>query len=164
MTEWTTDRTDIKERSGVKEDSSQPLPLSLPTTLPPTAPRPHLGPHPRPPLRPHLPFCPRPVSTELLVALLCSPFPWSAESLGSVGCIVRPRITRSRVLNLFFPLPDSFRTSAHRIFCCSFHLPHFLNRCSLVCVLYQHHPHSAVSEFFVHLKYCPVQQCPVLSR
>jgi len=39
----------------------------------------------------------------------------------------------------------------------------FPAKCSRVCVLYWHHPHSAVSAFFVHFRYCPVRQCPVLS-
>ena len=69
----------------------------------------------------------------------------------------------SLIVNRFFPLPVFFHISAHIIFCCILHLSQFLNRCSLVCVLYRHHPHSAVSEFFVHFRYCLVRQCPVLS-
>ena len=57
----------------------------------------------------------------------------------------------SLIVNRFFPLPVFFRISAHIIFCCILHLSQFLNRCSLVCVLYRHHPHSAVSEFFIHV-------------
>jgi hypothetical protein len=37
-----------------------------------------------------------------------------------------------------------------------------LKRCSLVCPLHGHHPHFALVRFLVHLRYCPVRQCPVL--
>ena len=55
----------------------------------------------------------------------------------------------SLIANRFFPLPVFFRISPHIIFCCGLHLSQFLNRCSLVCVLYRHHPHSAVFENLV---------------
>ena len=72
----------------------------------------------------------------------------------------RSSANRSRTVNRLFPFPVSFRTSAHRIFCCVFHLGQCFSKCSLVWFLYWHHPHVAVSAFFVHFRYCPVRQCP----
>jgi len=63
---------------------------------------------------------------------------------------------RSRTVKRSFRPPVSLCTSPHRIFCCGFHSLQCLNRCSLVCVLYWHHPHSALSAFFVLFRYCPV--------
>ena len=50
------------------------------------------------------------------------------------------------------PLPVSFRTSAHRIFCWAFHSGHSLKRCSRVWFGYRHH-HCWVGRFFVQLRY-----------
>jgi len=75
----------------------------------------------------------------------------------------RSSAIRSRTVKRSLPLPVAFRTSAHSVFCCIFHFLQCLSRCSRVCVLYRHHPQAAVSEFFVHSRYCPVRQCPVLS-
>ena len=72
----------------------------------------------------------------------------------------RSSANRSRIVKRPLPLPVSFCTSANRIFCCGFHCLQCLSRCSRVCVLYWHHPHFALSAFFVHSKYWPVRQCP----
>jgi len=85
--------------------------------------------------------------------------PRYSRSPVSPGCTARRRF---RTLKRFFPFPVSLRTSAYRIFCCISHCLQFLSKCSRVCVLYWHHPHWAVSVFFVHFRYWPVWQCPVL--
>ena len=71
----------------------------------------------------------------------------------------RSSASRSRTVKRILPLPVSFRTPAHRVFCCGSHCLPCLSRCSRVCVLYWHHPHSASSAFFVHSRYWPVRQC-----
>jgi len=53
-----------------------------------------------------------------------------------IALVHRSSASRSRTVNRFLPLPVSFRTSAHRIFCCGFHCLQCLSRCSRVCVLY----------------------------
>jgi hypothetical protein len=80
-----------------------------------------------------------------------------------IGRVHRSSANRSRILKRFFPLPVALRTSAHRIFCCGFHRGQFLNRCSRVCTLQEHHPHPAVEQLFDHMRYCPVRQWPVFS-
>jgi len=62
-----------------------------------------------------------------------------------IALVRRSSANRSRIVKRSFPLPVSFRTSAHRIFCCGFHSLQCLNRCSLVCVLYRHHPHPTLA-------------------
>ena len=52
-----------------------------------------------------------------------------------IALVHRSSANRSRVVKRSLPLPVSFRTSAHRVFCCGFHSFKCLNRCSLVCVL-----------------------------
>jgi len=64
----------------------------------------------------------------------------------------------SRILSRSLPLPVSFHTSAHRIFCWVFQWGQFLKRWSRVWVWYRHHQHVAVGVLFVHLRYWPVRQ------
>jgi len=80
-----------------------------------------------------------------------------------MALVHRSSANRSRIAWLSFPFPVSFCTSAHRTFCCRFHFLQCLNKCSLVCVRYWHHPQAALYAFFVHSRYCPVRQCPVRS-
>jgi len=80
-----------------------------------------------------------------------------------MALVHRSSANRSRIAWLSFPFPVSFRTSAHRTFYCHFHFLQCLNKCSLVCVRYWHHPQAALSAFLVHSRYCPVRQCPVRS-
>jgi hypothetical protein len=49
--------------------------------------------------------------------------------------------SRSRTFQRLFHLPASFLTSAHKVFCCSFHVGHTLRQCSRVYVRYGHHQH-----------------------
>jgi len=81
----------------------------------------------------------------------------------TTALVHRSSASRSRTVKRSLPLPVAFRASAHSVFCCDFRLLQCLSRCSRVCVLYWHHPHATVSEFFVHSRCCPVRQCPVLS-
>jgi len=46
-----------------------------------------------------------------------------------------PFANRSRIVNRSFPLPVSFRSSAHQIFCCGFDSLQSLNQVPLVCVM-----------------------------
>src|SRR3978361_480929 len=71
--------------------------------------------------------------------------------------------SRSRTLQRLFHLPVSFLTSAHKIFCCSFHSAHSLKRWSRVCVPPAHHQHSGEGRRFVQYRCCPVRQWPVFS-
>jgi hypothetical protein len=63
--------------------------------------------------------------------------------------------SRSQTFQRLFHLPVYFLTSAHKIFCCSFHDRHTLRSCSLVCIRYGHHQHWAVGLFFVLFRYYP---------
>jgi hypothetical protein len=49
--------------------------------------------------------------------------------------------SRSQTFQRLFHLPVSFLTSAHKVFCCSFHSAHSLKRWSHVCVSLAHHQH-----------------------
>jgi len=49
--------------------------------------------------------------------------------------------SRSRTFRRLFHRPVSFLTSAHKVFCCSFHAGHTLRQCSRVCVRYRYHQH-----------------------
>jgi len=52
-----------------------------------------------------------------------------------IALVHRSSANRPRIVKRSLPLPVSFRTSAHRIFCCGFHALQCLNRCSLVYIL-----------------------------
>jgi hypothetical protein len=80
-----------------------------------------------------------------------------------IGRVHRSSANRSRIVKRFLPLPVARRTSAHSVFCCHFHRGQFLKRCSRVCALQGHHPHSAVARLFDHTRYCPVRQCPTFN-
>ena len=112
----------------------------------------------------HLPTPPVSQPTPVAFALGPTLLPTSVVRRKSkMAPVHRSSANRSRIAWQSFPFPVSFRTSAHRTFCCRFHLLQCLNNCSLVCVRYWHHPQAALSAFFVHSRYCPVRQCPVRS-
>jgi len=80
-----------------------------------------------------------------------------------MALVYRSSAYRSRITSLSFPFPVAFHTSVHRTFCCHFHFLQCLNKCSLVCVWYWHHPQAVLSAFLVHSRYCPVRQYPARS-
>jgi hypothetical protein len=57
----------------------------------------------------------------------------------STTWLYRQSARRSHILNRPFPLPVSFRTSTHRVFCWAFHSGQFLKMCFPVCVPYRYH-------------------------
>src|SRR3978361_461955 len=66
--------------------------------------------------------------------------------------------SRSLTFQRLFHFPVSFLTSAHRVFCCSFHSTHSLKRWSRVCVSHAHHQHWGEGRLFVRCRCCPVRQ------
>ena len=120
------------------------------------------------PLRPYSSSHSRSSASNTLLTASCSAgtrFPTSVvERMSST---VRPHTSparRSRTPpHRPFHLPVSFHTSAHRVFCCSFHSGQTMKKRSRVWFGHRHHQHCGVGRFFGQLRYCPVRQCPVLS-